>query len=74
MICLFTISHIIPTSQAGLGSIKKELELIKSIPINFFFGAGIGIEAFGTKWIELELELKDFKLNWNGLFNWIGIE
>jgi len=48
------------TLQTGLGSIKKELELINSNSIPEF-GAEIGIERFGTKFIELEF--RDFELN-----------
>ena len=44
-------------------SIKKELELINSITIQFLIGAGIGIDRFGTKLIELHL--KYFELNWD---------
>ena len=55
------MSHLL--SWIGQGSVKTELELINSIPIKFRNWSGIGIERFGTKCIELDL--KDFELNWN---------
>ena len=58
------IGKLFLQSRARVNSFHKQFELTNSVPILFWnWSWNWNLKKFGTKCIELELELKDFELN-----------